>query len=122
MRWDAVVVRVYRSRLEIHSEVSLLLSEDRVQEVRLLRDVRPLLANTGDKDRDGPLYTSHQTPLSWQLYPDKARKATAEDRLKVEDHTFHLTCRLGVIRDNPKRMLRDLFAPFHRVESRHKVR
>jgi hypothetical protein len=55
--------------------------------------------------------------LQWQLYPDKARKPTAEDRLKVEDHTFHLTCRLGVTGENPKRMLRDLFAPFHSVES-----
>jgi hypothetical protein len=55
--------------------------------------------------------------LQWQLYPDKARKPTTEDRLKVEDHTFHLTCRLGVIGENPDRMLRDLFAPFHSVES-----
>jgi hypothetical protein len=55
--------------------------------------------------------------LQWQLYPDKPRKPTTEDKAKVEDHTFHLTCRLGAIGENPSRMLRDLFAPFHSVES-----
>jgi hypothetical protein len=55
--------------------------------------------------------------LQWQLYPDKPRKPTTEDKAKVEDHTFHLTCRLGAIGENPNRMLRDLFAPFHSVES-----
>ena len=55
--------------------------------------------------------------LQWQLYPDKPRKPTSEDRLKVEDHTFHLTCRLGAIGENPDRILRDLLAPFHSVES-----
>jgi hypothetical protein len=52
-----------------------------------------------------------------QIYPDHARKPTPEDRAKVEEHTFHATCRLGVIGKQPQRMLRDLIAPFHSVES-----
>jgi hypothetical protein len=55
--------------------------------------------------------------LQWQLFPDRPRTPTAEDKAKVEDHTFHLTCRLGAIGENPDRMLRDLSAPFHSVAS-----
>jgi hypothetical protein len=52
-----------------------------------------------------------------QIYPDHARKPTPEDKSKVAEHTFHATIRVGVIGKQPKRMLHDLLAPFHSVES-----
>jgi DNA helicase HerA-like ATPase len=49
--------------------------------------------------------------------PDRPRRPTANDKEKVDEHTFNVIIRLGATGDNAEGKLRDLYSVFHSVES-----
>lgn len=55
--------------------------------------------------------------LQWVIFPDRARAATADDKDKVADHTFHAMARLGAVGEKPDGMLHDLYSVFASTHS-----